>query len=366
MLSFFDHNAQRLRIEQRINDGLRNVQHHGKFILGPEVARLEKELIAFTGAKSCITCANGTDALHIALLAAGIGPGDEVIVPAFTYIAPIEVIALIGATPVFVDVDYDDCTILVDAIEEKITNKTKAVIAVSLYGQPANFSELSVLGEKHGLIIIEDAAQSFGAEQLGKKSCNLSMIACTSFFPTKPLGCYGDGGAIFTSNDEIAERARQIARHGQDGKYNHVSVGMNSRLDTIQAMILLAKLEILESEIKLRHDKAKYFFNMLKSYDDGGLFKLPVIRKPNTSAWAQYTLIICNRDLVLNNLARAAIPFAIHYPKPIFQQRAYLQKVNDCLNSVELCQKVVSMPINAYTETNEIDYLCEILSDCTK
>ena len=221
MISFFNLAAQQALIKRQIDENISKVLSHGKYILGPEVAELEERLCEYTGAKYCITCANGTDALQIALMAIGIGLDDEVITPAFSYIATAEATALLGATPIYVDVDPVTFNINPALIEEKITSRTKAIIPVSLYGQPADFKEINKIARKHNLIVIEDAAQSFGAEQNGQKSCNLSDIACTSFFPTKPLGCYGDGGAMFTENDEIAKNLKMIANHGQEQKYYH-------------------------------------------------------------------------------------------------------------------------------------------------
>lgn len=360
MLSFFDYETQRSRIQDTLNNSLDDVFAHGKFILGPEVAAFESSLARYTDAKHCITCANGTDALHIALLAAGVGPGDEVIVPAFTYVAPAEVIRLIGAVPVYVDVSLDDYTVLTEIIEKKITRRTKAIIAVSLYGQPADFKKLAEIENKYGITIIEDAAQSFGAEQFLKKSCNLSTIACTSFFPSKPLGCYGDGGAIFTSDHLLSERIRLIARHGQRHRYDHIEIGMNSRLDTIQAAILIAKLEILDAEINLRQKNAEYLNELIEANNDGEFeFSMPL--NGNKSAWAQYTLKCQNRKNIIERLKKEDIPYSVHYPKPIFQQTAYKQITTDCSNSVTLSEVVLSLPINAYTKRNEISYLCEVL-----
>ena len=215
---------------------------HGKYILGPEVSELEEKLSAFAGAAHCISVANGTDALQIALMAIGVGSGDEVITPSFSYIATAETVAILGAKPVFVDIDPATYLIAMEQIEAAITENTKAIIPVSLYGQCPDFSMINTLADRHGLTVIEDGAQSFGGSRDGQKSCALSHIGCTSFFPSKPLGCYGDGGAIFTGDGELATVIRQIARHGQDRRYHHIRVGVNSRLDTLQAAVLLAKM----------------------------------------------------------------------------------------------------------------------------
>ena len=238
-MEFIDLKSQYQRLKPQIDAAIQRVLDHGQFILGPEVAELEEKLVAYTGAKYCISVANGTDALQIALMALGVGPGDEVITPGFTYIATAETVALLGAKPVYVDVDARTYNLDPALLEASITPRTKAIIPVSLYGQCAEFDAINAIAARHGISVIEDAAQSFGASYKGRKSCNLSTIACASFFPSKPLGCYGDGGAIFTSDDELAKVIRQIARHGQDRRYHHVRVGVNSRLDTIQAAILL-------------------------------------------------------------------------------------------------------------------------------
>ena len=299
MIQFFDLAAQQELLKREIDKRIQKVLSHGKYILGPEVTELEERLADYTGAKYCITCANGTDALQIALMALDIGPNDEVITPSFSYIATAEATALMGAKPVYVDVDDKTCNVQSSAIEEKITTKTKAIIPVSLYGQPADFTEINKVAEKYSLPVIEDAAQSFGADYKRKKSCNLSTIGCTSFFPTKPLGCYGDGGALFTSDDRLATKIRQIARHGQEKRYHHVRIGINSRLDTIQAAILLSKLSILDKEILRRNQLAERYTAELKSSAD---FETPLIDADRNSAWAQYTIICKNREKIKNKL----------------------------------------------------------------
>ena len=251
-MEFIDLKAQYQKLKPEIDEAIARVLNHGNFILGPEVEELEDRLANYVGAKHCITVANGTDALQIALMCLGVGPGDEVITPGFTYIATAETVALLGARPVYVDIDERTYNLDPSLLESSITHRTKAIIPVSLYGQCADFDLINAIALRHGVVVIEDAAQSFGASYKGRKSCNLSSIACTSFFPSKPLGCYGDGGAIFTSDDALAKVMRQIARHGQDRRYHHVRVGVNSRLDTIQAAILLQKLKIFDEEIALR------------------------------------------------------------------------------------------------------------------
>lgn len=345
MIPFFDLAAQQSAIKNQIDENIRNVLAHGKFILGPEVLELEERLAEFTGARFCITCANGTDALQIALMAIGIGPGDEVITPAFSYIATAEATALLGAKPVYVDVDPVSFNINPALIEEKITTKTKAIIPVSLYGQPANFAMINAIAAKHNLIVIEDAAQSFGAEQNEKKSCNLSDIGCTSFFPTKPLGCYGDGGAIFTSDENLAKSLRQIARHGQEKRYYHTRVGINSRLDTLQAAILIPKLGILDAEIDARNKLANKYTT---AFCSDKRLTCPSITYGNRSAWAQYTLKIKDRDVFKQKLGDAGVPTAVHYPMPLNKQPAVSDNNIKLINGDKLSKEVVSLPMHAY------------------
>ena len=359
MIPFFDLAAQQERIKQQINENIQAVLSHGQYILGPEVHELEDRLAEYTGSKYCITCANGTDALQIALMAIGVGPGDEVITPAFSYIATAEATALLGAKPVYVDVDPTTFNINPALIEEKITTRTKTIIPVSLYGQPADFKTINEIAQRHNLIVIEDAAQSFGAEQLGRKSCNLSDIGCTSFFPTKPLGCYGDGGAIFTSDENLAKDIRQIARHGQEKRYFHTRVGINSRLDTLQAAILLPKLDILDAEIEARNGLAnEYSCRLSKDIR----WSCPEIPRENQSAWAQYTLKVPNRDAFINYLNNRGIPTAVHYPLPLNKQPAVYEKnlhleVSECL-----ADQVISLPMHAYMTDQTFNEIVQTIS----
>ena len=360
MIPFFDLAAQQALIKRQIDENISKVLEHGKYILGPEVTELEDRLCEYTGAKYCITCANGTDALQIALMAIGIGPGDKVITPAFSYIATAEATALLGAKPIYVDVDPITFNIDPALIEEKITTRTKAIIPVSLYGQPADFQKINKIAEKHNLIVIEDAAQSFGAAQLGKKSCNLSDIGCTSFFPTKPLGCYGDGGAIFTSDENLANSLRQIARHGQEKRYFHARVGINSRLDTLQAAILLPKLDILNTEIAARDTLAKKYSAEL---GQDNRWTCPEILDENRSAWAQYTLKVSDRDDFRQKLDRAGIPTAVHYPLPLNKQPA-VQDLNAVLHyGDKMSDEVVSLPMHAYMTEATFEQITNAILD---
>ena len=329
---------------------------HGHYILGPEVAELEAELAAYCGAKYCISCANGTDALQIALMALGVGHGDEVITPGFTYIATAETVALLGAKPVYVDIDEQTYNIDPAKIEAAITDKTKAIIPVSLYGQCADFDAVNAIAAKHKLPVIEDAAQSFGAIYKGTKSGNLSTIACTSFFPSKPLGCYGDGGAIFTNDEQLATVIRQTARHGQDRRYHHIRVGVNSRLDTLQAAILLPKLAILEEEMQLRQQVAQMYAIALQA---AGL-AAPFIELHNRSAYAQFTIRIQNRSAVQTALKEAGIPTAVHYPIPLNKQPAVASDVSLPVGDL-VAEEVLSLPMHPYMTQEQVQQVVAAL-----
>lgn len=352
MIPFIDLAAQQARIKPQIDSAIRRVLSHGKYILGPEVDELEERLGRYAGAGYCITCANGTDALQIALMALGIGPGDEVITPAFSYVAAAEAAALLGANPVYVDVEPHGFNLDVSLLEAAITTNTKAIIPVSLFGHCADMDAVNAIGIKHGIPIIEDAAQSFGASYKGNKSCGLSEIACTSFFPSKPLGCYGDGGAIFTSDQGLAEAMRQIARHGQCGRYNHVRIGLNSRLDTIQAAVLLCKLELLDEEIASRNLAASRYHDLLVNIDT---INTPTIKPFNKSAWAQYTIRVKHRDEVQKSLLSGGIPSVVHYPTPLNRQPAVSDDTKPLPVSDEIARAVLSIPCHAYmTEQDQL------------
>ncbi|WP_312911595.1 DegT/DnrJ/EryC1/StrS family aminotransferase [Stutzerimonas nitrititolerans] len=352
MIEFIDLKTQQARIKDKIDAGIQRVLAHGQYILGPEVAELEEKLAAFVGAKYCITCANGTDALQIAQMALGIGPGDEVITPGFTYIATAETVALLGAKPVYVDIDPRTYNLDPKLLEAAITPRTKAIIPVSLYGQCADFDEINAIAAKHGIPVIEDAAQSFGATYKGKRSCNLTTIACTSFFPSKPLGCYGDGGAIFTNDDDLAKVMRQTARHGQDRRYHHVRVGVNSRLDTLQAAILLPKLEIFAEEVERRQQVAASYNQLLIT---AGIDSIPFIAAHNVSAWAQYTVQVQNRDYVQAKLKEQGVPTAVHYPIPLNKQPAVADS-DACLPAGDAAaEKVMSLPFHPYMRADDIE-----------
>lgn len=349
MIPFVDLAAQQERLRTEIESGITRVLAHGKYILGPEVEELEERLANYSGAEYCISCANGTDALQIALMAVGVGPGDEVITPGFSYIATAETTAILGGKPVYVDIDPVTYNIDPSLIEAAITPRTKAIIPVSLYGQPADFDAINAIAERHGIPVIEDGAQSFGATYKGRKSGNLSTIGCTSFFPSKPLGCYGDGGAIFTSDPELAEVIRQIARHGQDRRYHHVRVGMNSRLDTLQAAILLPKLAILDDEITARQKVADAYTAQLGELN----ISTPQVAAHSRSAWAQYTIRVQDREAVQAALNDRGIPTAVHYPVPLNRQPAVADEATELPNGNKAAKEVMSLPMHPYVVDSE-------------
>ena len=342
-MEFIDLKSQYQRLKGEIDAGIQRVLDHGQYILGPEVSKLEEELVSYTGAKYCISCANGTDALQIAQMALGIGQGDEVITPGFSYIATAETVALLGAKPVYVDIDPRTFNLDPALLEAAITSRTKAIIPVSLYGQCADYDAINDIAARHGIPVVEDAAQSFGATYKGKKSCNLTTIACTSFFPSKPLGCYGDGGAIFTSDDELAKVMRQIARHGQDRRYHHIRVGINSRLDTLQAAILLPKLAILDEEIAQRQAVGRRYERLL---NDAGIFATPYVERHNVSVYAQYTVRVDERELMQEKLKIDGVPTAVHYPIPLNKQPAVQDLAISLPVGDQMATQVISLPMS--------------------
>ena len=360
-MQFVDLQAQYQRLKTEIDTNIQRVLAHGQFILGPEVAQLEERLADYTGAKYCITVANGTDALQIAQMALGIGPGDEVITPGFTYIATAETVALLGAKPVYVDIDPRTYTLDPARLEAAITPRTRAIIPVSLYGQCADMDAINAIADKHGLTVIEDAAQSLGGRYKGRKSGNLSTIACTSFFPSKPLGCYGDGGAIFTNDDALAVVLRQIARHGQDRRYHHIRVGVNSRLDTLQAAILLPKLAVLDDEIAARQRVADTYTRLFHA---AGVQATPVIEAHNVCAWAQYTVQIGQRDAVQAALKAAGIPTAVHYPIPLNRQPAVADDSVALPVGDAVAQRVMSLPMHPYLDEDAIGRVVDAVAQC--
>jgi len=343
---FIDLKTQYAALKDRIAARMQAVLDHGQYIMGPEVRELEEKLADFTGARHCITVASGTEALLISLMALDLEPGDEVITTPFSFAATAEVIVLLGATPVFVDIEPDTCNIDARRIEAAITPRTRAIMPVSLYGQVADMDEINAIAARHGGIpVIEDAAQSFGATYRGRRSGNLSTLGCTSFFPSKPLGCYGDGGAIFTSDDALAQACREIRVHGQRARYVHTRVGVGGRMDTLQCAIVLAKLERFEWELRRRREIGARYHGLLA---DSGVGLLAV-RPDRDSVWAQYTVLVEDRGRLQASLLEQGIPTAVHYPRPLHHQPAFaaLAGATTCPESERAAARVVSLPMSA-------------------
>jgi UDP-2-acetamido-2-deoxy-ribo-hexuluronate aminotransferase len=349
-MQFTDLKAQYAALKPAIDAGIQRVLDHGQYILGPEVGELESTLAAFTGAKHGITVASGTEALLIALMALDIGPGDEVITTPFSFAATAEVVALIGATPVFVDIEPDTGNLDANLIEARITPRTRALMPVSLYGQCADMDAINAIAARHGLPVIEDGAQSFGAQFQGVRSGSLSTLGCTSFFPSKPLGCYGDGGAIFTNDDRLAQAAREIRVHGQSARYTHTRLGVGGRLDTLQAAVLLAKWPRFEWELQRRQALGARYTEALATpvFETAGLRTLAV-RPGRTSVYGQYTVRVQNRPAVQAALQSLGIPTAVHYPKPLHHQAAYAAFCcpECCPESIAAAAEVLSLPMSA-------------------
>jgi UDP-2-acetamido-2-deoxy-ribo-hexuluronate aminotransferase len=345
-MQFTDLKAQYAALKPDIDARIQRVLDHGQYIMGPEVAELERSLAAFTGSRHCVTVSSGTEALLIALMALGVGPGDEVITSPFTFAATGEVIVLVGAKPVFIDVEPDTCNLDASQLEAAITPRTKAIMPVSLYGQVADMAAINAVAARHGLSVIEDAAQSFGATYQGRRSCALSTFGCTSFFPSKPLGCYGDGGALFTDDDALAQAAREIRVHGQSGRYHHTRIGVGGRMDTLQCAIVLAKLPRFAWELERRHALGERYSHLLQGIP--GL-RLLAVRPDRDCVWGQYTVFVENRPAVQAALKEAGIPTAIHYPKPLHHQPAYAAHCcpDCCAVSLQVSQQVLSLPMSA-------------------
>ena len=381
-MEFIDLKAQQLKLtpkgitlRQDIEQRIKSVLDHGKYILGPEVSQLENELATYIGVKNCIGVSSGTDALLIALMALNIGPGDEVITTPFSFFSTVETILLLGAKPVFVDIDKLTYNIDPKKIDHAISKKTKAIIAVSLYGQPANFTEINKIADAYKLTIIEDGAQSFGSTHNQVKSCGLSTIGTTSFFPSKPLGCYGDGGACFTNDEILAKKIREISVHGQSKRYSHSKIGLNGRLDTLQAAVLLGKLSLFDFEVEARIKIGKrYSDKLLKN----GFKSVPFISSENTSVYAQYTIQVDNREKVIENMKRKGIPTSVHYPSLLSDQEALnssnstnkrflkniftkeIYKSHQINNAKDITKKVLSLPMHPFLR--EDDQNCVISS----
>jgi len=358
-IDFANLQLQYQKYKADIDANIQAVLNKSNYIMGEEVHELERALEEFTGAKYAITCSSGTDALLLAMMAMDIQPDDEIITTPFTFIATAETIALMKAKPVFVDIEPDTFNIDANLIEAVITDKTKAIMPVSLYGQPADMDTIQAIADKHNLKVIIDGAQSFGSTYNDKTDSNLGDISTTSFFPAKPFGCYGDGGAVFTNNDVYAKKMKMLRVHGQNKRYRHKYIGMGGRLDTIQAAVLLAKLPHYAQELKGRQEVAKHYTNALS-----GSLKTPVVKSNRTSAWAQYTVRVNNRDDIQIKLKDKGIPTAVHYPIPLHLQKCfqYLNyKQGDFLISEKSSKEVVSLPINPLIINEEILYIVENL-----
>ncbi|WP_305792837.1 DegT/DnrJ/EryC1/StrS family aminotransferase [Sedimenticola hydrogenitrophicus] len=341
-IPFIDLKSQYQALKPQIQERINRVLDHGQYIMGPEVGELEERLADYVGVKHCIAVASGTEALLISLMALGIRPGDEIITTPFTFVATAEVIALLGAKPVFVDIQPDTYNIDPALIEAAISPRTRAIMPVSLYGQPADMDEINAIALKHNLPVIEDAAQSFGAKYKKRKSCNLSTIGCTSFFPSKPLGCYGDGGAIFTSDDTLAKFCREIRVHGQEKRYHHTRIGVGGRMDTLQCAVVLAKLDRFDWEVERRSQLAARYSELITAN-----CQLPTIKSDRTSVYAQYTIGVDNRDVVAKQLNEQGIPTAVHYPVPLNHQPAYASTCGGGATPVSelVAGRVVSLPM---------------------
>ena len=350
-MEFIDLKTQYARLKGCIDARIQAVLGHGQFILGPEVGELEQKLAARTDVRFCIGCSSGTDALLIALMALGVGPGDEVVTTPFSFVATAETIALLGAKPVFVDIDARTFNLDPSRIEPALTSRTKAIIAVSLYGQCADMDAINEVAAARGIAVLEDAAQSFGASYKGRPSCGLSTIGCTSFFPAKPLGCYGDGGACFTHDETLATRMRQIRTHGQDRRYHHPLVGINGRLDTLQAAVLLAKLEVFDDELKQRTRAAAAYNQLLRE-----AVPTPYLEPHNTSVYAQYTIQVEDRKSFQGQLKDEGIPTAVHYPVPLHMQPAFAVPGvghGSFPNAEAAAERVVSLPMHPYLSMSD-------------
>ncbi len=372
-MQFRDLKQQYQVLKKDIDEAMIKVATDCNFISGAQVSALEKELAEYVGVKHCITCANGTDALSIAMMAWGIKEGDAVFVPDFTFFSSGEIVSHCGATPIFVDVDKDTFNICTESLETAIKKVLeegklvpKAVVAVDLFGLPADFNKVREVADKYGLLVLEDGAQGFGGEINGKRACSFGDISTTSFFPAKPLGCYGDGGAVFTDDDEIAALIRSICVHGKGAmKYDNVRIGLNSRLDTIQAAILSIKLKAFaEYEVADVNKVAEKYTEKL-----AGIVKTPVVPEGFLSSWAQYTVQLKDRetrDTLQTALKEKGIPSMVYYPKPMHTQKAFGLDENygfDCTNTTELCSTVLSLPMHPYLKDEDIDEVVAVIKE---
>jgi UDP-2-acetamido-2-deoxy-ribo-hexuluronate aminotransferase len=364
MMQFIDLKAQYDALRDDVGEAIQRVLDHGQYIMGPEVVEMEQALAFYTGAKHCIAVASGTEALLMSMMALGIGHGDEVITTPFTFAATAETIALLGAMPVFVDVETDTCNIDPKLIEDKITAKTRAIIPVSLYGQPCDMDEINALAARHNLPVIDDAAQSFGAEYKGRKSGALAALTCTSFFPSKPLGCYGDGGAIFTDDDELALACREIRVHGQSRRYVHTRIGVGGRMDTLQCAVILQKLKRFDWEIERRLAIGARYHALLDAAGIGRVTQRP----DRTSVYAQYTVFVDDRPAVQERLKAAGIPTAVHYPIPLNRQPAYSNRSGGGATpkSDYVAERVMSLPMHPDLSEEQQDEIVTALVEAVR
>jgi UDP-2-acetamido-2-deoxy-ribo-hexuluronate aminotransferase len=361
-MEFIDLKSQQARIKAKIDQRIQDVLNHGRYVMGPELNELEDRLADYVGVKHCIGASSGTDTLLIAMMALGIGPGDEVITVPFTWISTAEMISLIGATPVFVDIDETTWNMDVSKLESAITEKTKAIMPVGIFGQTANMTAINEIASRNGnLPVIEDAAQSFGATHHGEKSCGLSTVGSTSFFPSKPLGCYGDGGALFTDDEELVDRMRHIRVHGQTARHHHPILGINGRLDTIQAAILLEKIEIFDDEIVKRQKVAEAYERGIRNSS----VKLPMVGSANTSVFAQYTILSSERDALAISLKEAGIPSVSYYAVPLHLQPVFADlgyRKGQFPVTEYVAERGLSLPMNPYLAEKEIAAVCDVIS----
>ena len=373
-MEFIDLAAQSARLRPELDSRIAKVLDHGRYIMGPEIDELEKSLCSFTGSLHCISCASGSDALLMALMAFGVGPGDAVFVPPFTFFATAEMAALLGATPVFVDIDSRTFMMRPDELEKAVQEVKgqgklvpKAVIPVDLFGQGADYNKIGQIAREYGLFVLEDAAQAFGATQNGKRTCALGCdAAATSFFPAKPLGCYGDGGAIFTDDDELADKLKSIRVHGKGrDKYDNARIGINGRLDTLQTAILLAKLTVFEDEIEKRSRVADWYANYLKDIKD---IITPEVAPGNTSVWAQYCILVPENSRIglTESLKQRGIPTNIYYPSPLHFLEAFKymgHKPGDFPVAEEVSRRILALPFHPYLREQEVEKVCARLRE---
>lgn len=367
-MEFIDLKIQQDRIRKQLERNITKVLDHGMYILGPEVGELEALLADYVGVKHCVGVSSGTDALLMAMMSLGIGPGHEVITTPFSFIASAEMIALLGAKPVFADIDPRTYNLDAQSIEQAITGKTRAIIPVSLYGQCADYDSINAVADRHAIPVIEDAAQSFGANYKGQRSCGLTTIGCTSFFPSKPLGAFGDAGACFTDDDELARTLREIRIHGQGRRYHHARIGLNARMDTLQAAILLAKMEIFPEEVELRRQTGERYNSIIEhcgtEKDICGTCRsivIPWIEPGNTSVYAQYTIQVDKRERTHEALRKADIPAAVHYPLPLSRQPCLETDEFDLPVTLELAEKVISLPMHPYLSEKDQHRVVKVL-----